>query len=329
MGKHCTVTTGARLHFGPLAWRPAHGRHFGGWGVMVDTPSLEVEVSDHPRESEVSAVNAVAIARANRFLADFQKGALSGGQEPGLTVTRLRPLPSHRGLGSGTQLALAVGAAAAHLVDGTRWSATELAPHLGRGARSAVGLYGFDRGGLIVDAGKHAGDSIGQLAAHVAIPADWRFVLLTPARGDVVAGDAESAAFLKLPPYPAGLPDYLSRLILTEILPAAISCDFDRFAGALSDYGRRVGEAFQEAQGGVVHRSARAIWDALSTMGLSGVAQSSWGPTLAVARRSAESARAFVEQLRNELSGFSLEASSWSAVIAGPRNLGAEIRRTG
>jgi beta-RFAP synthase len=296
---------------------------------MVDTPSLTVEVSDHPAEQGTSSGDAAALTRANKFLADFQRSALADRTSSDLTVTRLQPLPSHQGLGSGTQLALAVGAAAAQLVDGTRWSATDLAPHLGRGARSAVGLYGFDLGGLIVDAGKHAGDLIGQLAARVAVPADWRFVLLTPTRGEIVAGDTESAAFQKLPPYPTALPNYLSRLILTETLPSAISGDFNRFADALSEYGRRVGEAFHEAQGGVVHRSARALWDALSKAGLSGVAQSSWGPSLAVAQRSEESARAFVEQLRKEEGLFSLQPLSWNAVIAAPRNLGAEIRVAG
>jgi beta-ribofuranosylaminobenzene 5'-phosphate synthase len=324
MGKHCTVTTGARLHFGPLAWRPEKGRDFGGWGIMVDTPSLVVEVSDQPREQDRFPIDVIALARAENFLREFQKTALRERSPVELAITKLHALPAHSGLGSGTQLALAVGTAAAQILDGTRWPAEKTAPYLQRGLRSAVGVHGFDFGGLIVDAGKHREDLVGRLAARVSVPDEWRFVLLMP-QNSGMAGDAEIAAFQRLTPYPEGLSDRLSRLILTEVLPAVNSRDFNGFAGALDEYGRLVGEAFQDVQGGIVHPASRPWWEHLARKGVTGAAQTSWGPTLAVACPSTESARHVVEQLELDDASSSRGQVACQALIAAPRNVGAEI----
>jgi beta-ribofuranosylaminobenzene 5'-phosphate synthase len=223
-------------------------------------------------------------------------------------------------------LALAVATAAAQILDGTRWPAEKTAPYLQRGLRSAVGVHGFDLGGLIVDAGKHRDDLVGRLAARVSVPDEWRFVLLIPHQTGGLAGEAEIEAFQKLAPYPEGLSDYLSRLILTEVLPSAISRDFDRFAGALGEYGRRVGEAFRDVQGGIVHPASRKLWEHVVQTRVAGAVQTSWGPTLAVVQPSMESARHFVEQLELNFASSSPGQLACKTMIAAPRNVGADVR---
>jgi predicted sugar kinase len=118
------------------------------------------------------------------------------------------------------------------------------------------------------------------------------------------------------------LTDALSLLILTEVLPAVEGEDFDSFATGLGDYGRRVGEAFSELQGGVVHRGSLGLWYYLRQRGVEGVAQTSWGPTLAVVQPSVEAAERLAKEIRDEFEG----GSRLSMVIAAGRNRGAEIR---
>ena len=84
-----------------------------------------------------------------------------------------RSLPPHVGLGSGTQLALAVARALAELYDVER-GARALAAAVGR--RSAIGTWTFDDGGLVVEGGRRAdSDECGPLIAedadslHVAV----------------------------------------------------------------------------------------------------------------------------------------------------------------
>src|SRR5262245_65220993 len=57
----------------------------------------------------------------------------------------------HTGLGVGTQLGLAVAMAVAIECGHSDWPAAELAVRIGRGERSAIGVHGFERGGLIVE----------------------------------------------------------------------------------------------------------------------------------------------------------------------------------
>jgi beta-RFAP synthase len=277
----CTIITGSRLHFGPLAWKPRQGRDFGGWGVMLETPRTVVRIGDSDALANRQGPAAHSQSRAEEILnrvlksLDLQEGA-------GLRVIVDEEPPPHCGFGSGTQLALAVAAGVHFLKEGERPSAPELARITGRGVRSAVGIHGFDYGGLLVDAGKQSGEDIGQLAARREFPEEWRFVLVRMSVAEGLAGDQETRAFNELPSFSDALSDRLSRIVLTDVLPSIRSEDCAAFAAALDEYGCLVGEAFTPCQGGVVHPASMPIWKALRERGVKGIAQTSWGPTLAI-----------------------------------------------
>ena len=57
-------------------------------------------------------------------------------------------------------------------------SAVRLAELVGRGERSAIGTHGFAQGGLLVEGGKAAGESVSPLVSRLELPADWALVLL-------------------------------------------------------------------------------------------------------------------------------------------------------
>src|SRR3954469_10658191 len=138
--------TPARLHFGVLDLGGRLGRCFGGLGAAIPCPSLRLEaaVSDRLTGEGPEAERAVEFAR--RFLAYHR---IRGGAH----LVIQRAIPSHSGLGSGTQLALAVGRALSELY---RVSAgvMELARATGRGRRSAIGTWAFELGGFIVEGGR-------------------------------------------------------------------------------------------------------------------------------------------------------------------------------
>jgi len=317
----CTVTTGARLHFGPLAWRPMTGRDFGGWGVIVEAPRTVVEVwrGDQPDAGDFSP-DFDGQQRAEAGLREYLHGVSQQEAVKPLSVRVRETLPTHRGLGAGTQLALAVARAAAELLR-EKVTTETLALRLHRGQRSAVGIYGFDQGGLIVDAGKTDRGPVGQLAARAEFPPGWRWMLVWPERSTGLAGDQELAAFQTLAPFPDQLSGRLARIVLTEILPAVESRDFGSFAAALDEYGEFVGRAFEPMQGGVVHAASRPIWSALRSLGVRGIAQTSWGPTLALACESATSA----ESLRSKLLAPGHDWPPITAIITPARNRGAEV----
>ena len=74
----------------------------------------------------------------------------------GVRVEVEEHIPRHQGLGSGTQMALALGAAITGLY-GIDTTVEELAVATGRGVRSGIGLGVFKEGGFILDSGKDGG----------------------------------------------------------------------------------------------------------------------------------------------------------------------------
>src|SRR5207237_3971720 len=113
-------------------------RQFGGVGLMVEEPGTSVSVSLAPAWSAIGPSSRRALEVAQRFAATLPHVAKPCAIEVHSCA------PEHVGLGSGTQLALAV-ARGLNLAWGVRQlDATTLAEAVGRGLRSAVGIHGFE-----------------------------------------------------------------------------------------------------------------------------------------------------------------------------------------
>ena len=329
-GRRVTVLTGSRLHFGLLTHRPKSGREFGGLGVMIDSPGWTVAASasdslaDSAEDRIVVADSAAAAnpeteRRVCSFIKQIRRDRDASG--PSLDINVSKAIPSHRGLGSGTQLALATARAVNVCLNQDDVSASGLAALTGRGVRSAVGTWGFDSGGLIVDGGKLESDSVGSLAARLDFPNDWRFVLIFPQSFSGLSGDDEITAFRDLPGMPQATTDALCRLTVMEILPAVQDRDFGRVSAAFEEYGHRAGEYFAPAQGGVfIDPRMEDFGRLLAENGIEGFAQTSWGPTCAALCRNDEMAHQAVEIINS-----SAEASHYQLAIARPLNCGAAV----
>lgn len=295
MSEYVTISTGARLHFGPLAVRAEIGPSFGGLGMMVDRPGWIITLGRADRDELDAGPDAERIAR---ILADFRSQSKNTNVRVHLNVEQR--VPAHAGFGSGTQLALAVGRGLVALSDESEPAAVDLARRTGRGRRSAIGIHGFERGGLIVDAGHRASHGVGDLACRVAVPEEWRFVLVTPPQQGL-SGVQETAAFERLPPMPGELTGRLCRLVLCEVLPALQQSDFARFAAAISEYGSLAGRYFEPVQGGVfVDPSMHALAKEVHSRFECGCAQTSWGPTAAVLCPSLAVAGAVAHAVHND-----------------------------
>lgn len=311
-----SVTTGSRLHFGMFSLGSAGVRQFGGVGVMIDQPGICLQIT----ESETLTATGPMADAALRAAQALARAEISP-TEPRCRIEIQAAPPRHAGLGSGTQLALAVAAGIRALEGGEPLEPEQLARAVGRGQRSAVGLYGFLHGGLIVEAGKLADDEISPLIARVDVSPKWRFLLVRPQASEGLSGDAERLAFAQLPPAPANVTAEMCREALMELVPAVIERRFDRFSESLFRFGQLAGSCFASLQAGVyataeVAEAARL----LSEIGVIGVAQSSWGPTLFAAHASEDAAQATIARLQSV-------GAKWGGecTIARPLNSGASI----
>jgi beta-RFAP synthase len=200
-------------------------------------------------------------------------------------------------------------------------AAETLARRAGRGLRSAVGLHGFLRGGFLVDGGRAESGRLGTLVARVDFPEEWRFVLAMPHRSIGLSGEAEQSTFASQPSMPIGLTSELCRTVLMDWLPSVIESDFSRCSDSMYRFGTTVGEFFSNAQGGVFSHPRMRQWaELVRSRGVSGVAQTSWGPTLAALCCDEKSA----EQLKNDFAN----DSSWSDCsfqVVTPLNCAASV----
>ena len=268
------VESAARLHFGLLDLRGALGRTFGGVGASSPgiTTRVVVARSERARASGPDADRAAEFAR--RFIS-FHR--LSASAE----IRVERAIPSHSGLGSGTQLALCVARALAELFEISA-TAPELAKAVGRARRSSVGTWTFAGGGLVVEGGRRLDeDRVAPLLARVPFPETWRCVVAIPDARPGVSGAAESAAFASLPIPPQHEVERASHLVLMAMLPAAAEGDVVAFGRALTELQRINGGWFATAQGGIFAPGPTAtLVERMSEWGAAGVGQSSWGPAV-------------------------------------------------
>jgi beta-RFAP synthase len=197
----------------------------------------------------------------------------------------------------------------------------DLARRVGRGLRSAVGVHGFGRGGLIVDGGKTDPEGVGTLICRFEFPAEWRFLLVTPLSTTGISGDAERDALQRLPPIAAQEIDRLCGVLIRKLLPAVIESDFEACADALCEYGGVVGQRYAALQGGIfASRQMEELAARLRHEGIRGVGQTSWGPTIFALRPSAGAA----ESLREDLSR-DAHCEGCELRIVAPLNTGASI----
>jgi beta-RFAP synthase len=282
---------------------------------MIDQPGLKLQIAPASQFTSTGPLAERARAFASRW-ADFHRAAL-----PACEVRVVEAPPQHVGLGTGTQLGLAVAAGLNAWAGYPPHSAIELAVCTSRAQRSAVGTYGFLHGGLIVEQGNLPGEPISPLDCRVDLPAEWRFVLVRPTELSGLAGDDEAQAIDSLPAIPARVHDQLVAEAREHLVPAAATGDFADFAGSLYRYGNLAGGCFAARQGGPYNGPVLTeLVQHIRELGYEGVGQSSWGPTLFALAESQNAAARLVSRLQSDAPFGQLAIE-----IARPCNTGAKI----
>jgi beta-ribofuranosylaminobenzene 5'-phosphate synthase len=310
--RQATVTTTARLHFGFLDPSGRGKNPFGSFGLSIDRPRTKLTLEPAP-DFTVSGAERDRVERYLRSIAEIC------GVRQAYALRIEEAIPPHAGLGSGTQLALAVGSAFA-AVENIRLSPQEIAARLQRGARSGIGIATFAQGGAVLDAGPCQG-KLPELVACVPFPPHWRVLLILDASYRGLAGASERAAFEILPNFPESESEALRQRITERALPALAAGDFKTFCEEIGYLQSCMGSYYAPVQGGA-YASPRVsrVLDWLRSKGLTGLGQSSWGPTgFAFASSEAEGSALLQEaQARHSRPGLSFS-------LAQGNNEGAKI----
>jgi beta-ribofuranosylaminobenzene 5'-phosphate synthase len=229
------VVTPSRLHITLIDLNGALGRIDGSVGLTLDFPSVKINARE---DTELS------VSGTTRFADRIREAAsaiISKYKVDGVAIDVVEEYPAHVGLGSGTQIALAVGTAISELY-GLDLKPASIARLTGRGGTSGIGVAAYEWGGFIIDGG-HKGktDFLPSSASGRYDPApmivrhnfpDWNIVLAIPNLHGA-SDKREISIFQNNCPLPLTEIQKLSHVILMEMLPAVVEKDIESFGRSI------------------------------------------------------------------------------------------------
>jgi len=320
------LTSFARLHMGFFDLNGGLGRKFGSIGLTLAEPSMQVTamLSDEIKVSAASSVPLAVVQKATQICITLLNKL---NVEGGLHLHLHSHIPSHAGLGSGTQMALSIGTVINRLY-GLRLGTADIATLTMRGGRSGIGIAAFDVGGVLIDGGlattelaKNQPQSVPPLLARYDWPEDWRIILILDKDGVGVHGKQEREAFKNLPAFPANIASDLCRQMLMQVMPAIVEHDLTSFGNGVQVLQAKIGDYFAPVQGGrYASQSVAAVLAYLANSGVACFGQSSWGPTGFAVCETLKEAESLVENLKGLFKN-----SGLTYLICSARNAGAYI----
>lgn len=268
-----SIRAPARLHLGFLDMHGGLHRKFGSLGLAIDG----VETSITAEYADNIDINGPSAERAGHYA----KQILSCfGINGGIKLSIKSAIPEHVGLGSGTQLSLAVATAITRLYGRDDQDPAHLAAVLQRGARSGIGIGSFMYGGFIVDGGRGSRTEVPPVISRIPFPAHWRIVLIFDDEADGMSGVSERHAFNILPPMSKASSGELCRLTMMQVLPAVCEKNYGKFGAGITHIQNIIGDYFSAVQGGrYTSPFLEPILDFMYGEGAAGIGQSSWGAT--------------------------------------------------
>lgn len=288
------VETPSRLHFGLFAVGEKVQRKFGGIGLMVTEPRNRIVL--RPARTDEPQPDSDLIRQAKQLWCDANNCNLES-----LPAIEIASTPRrHVGLGSGTQISLAIGTGLDRFFGRPQRGAAESAAMMHRAKRSAIGTYGFFRGGFVVDRGVTANEKIAPLDLQTDFPNQWPIVLLIGKRKSGLFGSHENDTFRKLPDVTPQQQAEMIELARMKIVPGILTTDYDLFADGVYEFGYRCGQFFSEFQGGPFNgQLATELVSSVRDFGVKAVGQSSWGPCIFACPSNDKQAQQLVAYVRN------------------------------
>lgn len=230
------MRTPSRVHITLIDLNGSIGRVDGGVGLALKEPFIELRA----KESDGIVVKGSAI-NFDRFRLSAENMAKVC--KTGIEIEILSDYDSHIGLGSGTQISLAVGKAFSELYE-LNLTTRQIAEIMGRGGTSGIGVAVFEYGGFIVDGGhskKEKGEFLPSSASKAKpapiiarhdFPADWDIVVAVPELKGF-SGKREVNLFQQYCPVPLEDVRELCHIILMKMLPSVVEVDLDGFGEAV------------------------------------------------------------------------------------------------
>ena len=323
------VEAPSRIHITLIDMNGGSGRVDGGAGFALDDPCITIEARMH-ETTVVTGCDPGAAARVEEIAGRVLTAIRAPG---GVLLTVRKTCPAHNGLGSGSQLALAVAKAICELY-GRDVATRDLALLTGRGGTSGIGTAAFEQGGFIVDGGHRFGaaqEKTGFSPSSASrgirpppvigwhkFPGDWQVLLAIPDLPAGASGAKEVDIFRSCCPVPLEEVRALSHEVLMRVLPGIAEHDLDLFGSSVNTIQtlgfKRIEHTFQPPAVG-------RLLETMRSAGAAGAGLSSFGPACYAVfdtgiREGEHAVRSFLDA----------ECGGGVCLVTAARNSGARVR---
>jgi len=308
------ITTPSRLHMTLIDMNASRGRVDGSIGLTLDNPVISITA----KRSDI--IEVIGKSEHSQRMKNCVEALLPSGE--GIRINIEKDYPSHIGMGSGTQAALAAGMAVNRLYD-LGLNVNKIALKVGRGGTSGIGVAAFENGGFILDGGHKFSEKKAFLpsAASKLPPApmilrkdfpDWPVMIAIPEHKGA-SMKTEENIFQTECPVPLHDVEKLSHIILMQLLPALFDEDLEVFGSSINAI-QELGFKKKEVALAPV---SNVLMKILREEGAYGAGMSSFGPTV----------YAFGEDVEN-LKKISMDflGKKGQVFITKARNKGAKIK---
>ncbi|MHA1729057.1 MAG: beta-ribofuranosylaminobenzene 5'-phosphate synthase family protein [Promethearchaeota archaeon] len=336
------IKTPSRLHFSLIDENGTIGRIDGGIGLSLNNPSFKIEVSNENKEFvEMSEKQRIVKTKLGEVLliincTDFGNSKdlleitasivkffiqnllvheciniLKASKNFPIEIKILECFPPHIGIGSKTQLSLAIARGICEIL-ALNIDIVTLTKMVKRGGTSGIGYRAFETGGFILDCGHKYG--IGseketflpssasnadpaKLLLRYDFPEDWPILLVTLDVPTRISDDNEVNIFQKNCPIPIEEVMEISHIILMKLLPGIIERDLETFGGAINKI-QQIG--FKKIEINLQHDKVIELINFQKDNGAKCVGISSFGPTVFSIFKSESDIDEMLEKIKKE-----------------------------
>jgi beta-ribofuranosylaminobenzene 5'-phosphate synthase len=322
------VQTPSRLHLTLIDMHGGSGRVDGSVGITLNEPGILLEMRQSP-VLEVQGCDSVTQERIMDCARQVLKGLHAGGN---VSITVREYFLSHIGLGSGSQIMLAIARGIAEIY-GRSLPIKDLALLVGRGGTSGIGTAAFEHGGFIIDGGHAFGQGCEKSGFRPSaasrgvrpppvifrheFPVDWRILLAMPNLPAGASGIRETDVFKTYCPVPIDEVRTLCHEILMRMLPGIIEKDLDLFGSSVNTV-QKLG--FKKVELSLQPKQIPELIERMRSAGAACAGMSSFGPTVYAIgdtdmRGIEQAARSYMD-----------EHTGGTTLITSARNRGAQVR---
>lgn len=287
------IKTPSRLHMSLIDLNCSYGRMDGGIGLTLSEPNFIIESEEI--EKGISLEFPKSIHNEEIFKEYDSKIKSTAEQilqhfniDSGFNFKIHSAYAPHLGLGSGTQIKLAIAKLITESIN-KPLTAIELSALVGRGGTSGVGTFCYEHGGFVIDGGhslkekdknlpySESNANPPQLIGKYDFPEEWTVLVAIPKIEHSVSGMKEVDIFETYCPVPKRDVEQVSHIILMNMIPFLLEKDIVGFGKSIDEIQKR---GFKKVEVDLQPDTTTNLMQFMRDAGAYGVGMSSFGPAI-------------------------------------------------